>query len=69
VRRRRDGGLVEISLTVSPVRDKRDCIVGASKIARDIRERRAAEQHRMVLLGELSHRVKNILAADTARAS
>ena len=36
VRRRKDGGLVEVSLTVSPVRDRRGRIVGASKIARDI---------------------------------
>jgi two-component system, LuxR family, sensor kinase FixL len=43
VRRRRDGTLVEISLTVSPVRDEAGRIVGASKIARDITERRRAE--------------------------
>ena len=36
VRRRKDGGLVEVALTVSPVRDGRGRIVGASKIARDI---------------------------------
>ena len=44
VRRRRDGSLVDVSLTVSPIRDETGRIVGASKIARDITERKHAEQ-------------------------
>jgi len=36
IRRRKDGTLLEISLTISPVRDGKGTIVGASKIARDI---------------------------------
>ena len=43
VRRRKDGSLLDISLTISPIRDDRGRIVGASKIARDITERKAAE--------------------------
>jgi light-regulated signal transduction histidine kinase (bacteriophytochrome) len=43
VRRRKDGSLLDISLTVSPVIDDRGRIVGASKIARDITERKRAE--------------------------
>ena len=43
VRRRKDGSLVDISLTISPVRDAKGRIVGASKIARDISERKEAE--------------------------
>jgi PAS domain S-box-containing protein len=43
VRRRKDGSLVDISLTVSPMRDRSGRIVGASKIARDITERKQAE--------------------------
>lgn len=43
VRRRKDGSLVEVSLTVSPVHDEAGRIVGASKVARDITERRRAE--------------------------
>src|SRR5262249_7234388 len=39
-----DGALVEISLTVSPLRDKSNNIIGASKIARDITERKLVEQ-------------------------
>ena len=44
VRRHKDGSLIDISLTVSPTRDARGAIVGASKIARDITERKRAEQ-------------------------
>jgi PAS domain S-box-containing protein len=40
VRRRKDGGLVEVSLRVSPIRDESGQIVGASKIVTDITERR-----------------------------
>ena len=44
IRRAKDGHLVEISLTVSPVRDAGGRIIGASKIARDISERRRTER-------------------------
>lgn len=43
VRRRKDGSLVPISLTVSPICDEAGAIVGASKIARDITARIEAE--------------------------
>src|SRR3954451_20334908 len=42
-RRHKDGRLVEVSLAVSPVRDDDGWIIGASKIARDITERKLAE--------------------------
>ncbi len=44
VRVRKDRSLVDISLTVSPIRGADGTIIGASKIARDISERRQAEQ-------------------------
>jgi len=44
VRITRDGRRIPISLTVSPVRDARGIIIGASKIARDISDRKHAEQ-------------------------
>jgi PAS domain S-box-containing protein len=44
VRRRKDGSLIRISLTVSPIRDEAGQIVGASKIARDITEVKRAEE-------------------------
>jgi PAS domain S-box-containing protein len=43
VRRRKDGSLLDISLTVSPIRDANGKIVGASKIARDITQRKQVE--------------------------
>ncbi|HZF05418.1 MAG TPA: PAS domain S-box protein [Patescibacteria group bacterium] len=46
VRVTKDGRLVDISLTVSPVKDSTGHIVGASKIARDIRERRRFDETR-----------------------
>lgn len=44
IRRRKDGSLVNLSLTISPVRDAQGRVVGASKIARDVTERKAAEE-------------------------
>ncbi|HXS67878.1 MAG TPA: PAS domain S-box protein, partial [Candidatus Polarisedimenticolia bacterium] len=49
VRRRKDGSDVDVSLTVSPVRDETGKIVGASKIARDITERKHAELQQQAL--------------------
>src|SRR5262249_13176722 len=46
VRRRKDGTEIQISLTVSPVKDGSGRIIGASKIARDITERIRAEADR-----------------------
>jgi len=44
IRITKDGRRIPISLTVSPVRDSRGVIIGASKIARDISERKRAEE-------------------------
>jgi PAS domain S-box-containing protein len=62
VRQRKDGSLVDISLTISPIRDARGKIVGASKIARDITEVKKARERQHLLLREMSHRVKNLFA-------
>jgi PAS domain S-box-containing protein len=43
IRRRKDGSLIDISLSVSPVRDRHGRIIGASKIARDITARKRTE--------------------------
>ena len=43
VRRRKDGTLLDISLSVSPIIDESGNVVGASKVARDISERKRAE--------------------------
>jgi PAS domain S-box-containing protein len=44
LRQRKDGTLFELSLTISPVKDAAGRIVGASKVARDITERKRIEQ-------------------------
>jgi PAS domain S-box-containing protein len=43
-RRRKDGRLIDVSLTISPIKDPEGKIIGVSKIARDITERKAAER-------------------------
>jgi PAS domain S-box-containing protein len=62
VRRRKDGSLVDISLTISPVRNDEGLIVGASKIARDITDRKRSQEKQILLLREMNHRVKNLFA-------
>jgi PAS domain S-box-containing protein len=62
IRQRKDGSLVDISLTISPVRDRDGKVIGASKIARDITGRRRAEEQARMLLREMDHRVKNLFA-------
>lgn len=62
IRRRKDGSLIDISLTISPIRDGDGKIIGASKIARDISDRKRAAQHQDLLLREMHHRVKNLFA-------
>jgi PAS domain S-box-containing protein len=69
VRRRKDGTLVDISLAISPIRDDKGQIIGASKIARDITAQKRAQralieaQNRMaVTLGSIGDAV---VATDT----
>ena len=70
VRRRKDGSLVDISLTISPIIDERGAIIGASKIARDITQRkrvekalRAADRAKDEFLAMLGHELRNPLGA------
>jgi PAS domain S-box-containing protein len=60
VRRRKDGTLIDVSLTVSPIFDDTGRVIGASKIARDITERRKAQEQRQVLFREMDHRIRNL---------
>jgi PAS domain S-box-containing protein len=62
VRQRKDGSLIDISLTVSPIKNALGKIIGASKIARDNTERRKSEAHIAILAREAEHRAKNVLA-------
>jgi signal transduction histidine kinase len=74
VRLRKDGERIEISLTVSPVKDETGRIVGAAKIARDITQLRKAERalrttERLASVGRLAatvaHEINNPLEAVT----
>jgi PAS domain S-box-containing protein len=69
VRCRKDGGLLDISLTVSPLMDAHGKIVGASKIARDITERKSAQARQALVVSEMKHRIKNSLATIQAIAT
>jgi PAS domain S-box-containing protein len=60
-RRRKDGKILHISLTVSPIRDQTGTIVGASKIARDISQQVEMRSRLELLRREVDHRAKNIL--------
>lgn len=66
VRQRKDGALIHVSLSVSPIRSADGSIIGASKIARDITERKETE----LLLAqqterlETLNRVANVIARD-----
>ena len=58
----KDGRVLDISMTLSPIRSDEGKIIGVSAIGRDISERKHTERKAALLLGELDHRVKNILA-------
>ena len=69
VRVARDGRKIDISLTISPIRDSSGRIVGASKVARDITDRRNAEaarveadQRKDQFIALLAHELRNPLA-------
>lgn len=59
VRQKSTGERVQVSITISPIADKRGKIVGASKIARDITEAKETERRLRLLMREINHRVKN----------
>ena len=69
VRRHKSGRLLDVSLTVSPVKDGAGRVIGASKIARDITERKVAEEQQQLLVNEMKHRIKNTLATVQAIAA
>ena len=69
VRRREDGSLVDISLAVSTNKNAQGAIIGASKIARDITQRKWNDEHTVMLAREAEHRTKNILATVQATVS
>ncbi|MBV9124047.1 MAG: PAS domain S-box protein, partial [Planctomycetes bacterium] len=53
VRRRKDGTRIDVSLTISPIKNKAGQIIGASKIARDITEQKRLQRHLQSLYKEV----------------
>jgi two-component system sensor kinase FixL len=68
IRVRKDGRSIVISLTVSPIKNAEGRIVGASKIARDITERRTAEARESMLMAELTHMNRVATASELSAA-
>ncbi len=62
VRLTKSGVPLDVSITVSPIRAASGRIIGASKIARDISERKRQEAQTLSLLREVNHRSKNLMA-------
>jgi PAS domain S-box-containing protein len=62
IRQRKNGSLIVVSLSVSPLKDAEGKIVGASKIARDITEQRRSQEMIATLAREAEHRSKNLLS-------
>jgi PAS domain S-box-containing protein len=64
VRRRKDGNLIAVSLTLSPIRDTSGQVVGASGIARDITQRKQIEVERERFLAELAEQNERLRELD-----
>jgi PAS domain S-box-containing protein len=64
LRRRKDGTLIAVALTASPVRDSTGKVVGGSAIIQDITERKRAEQEREQFMRELEDRNERLLELD-----
>ena len=71
----KDGRLIWLSVSSSPVRDANGKLLYVVRVVQDITERKAAERRQKLLIDELNHRVKNTLArvqslaAQTARGT
>ena len=66
VRRRKDGSMLDVAINVAPMRRPDGRIFGVSAIFRDITERKGVEKHLRMVMRELSHRTKNLLAVIVA---
>lgn len=65
-RKTKDGRLLDVSLSISPVKDKQGNVIGLSKIARDITERKLDEARKGDFIGMVSHELKTPLTSLTA---
>jgi len=59
-RLRKDGQLIDVSVTISPIKDAQGRLTGASAIGRDITEARLAEEERCRLIAELQHALAEV---------
>jgi PAS domain S-box-containing protein len=62
----RNGGILDVALTISPIRDTQGNIIGVSKIARDISEKKRDELRKNDFIGMVSHEMKTPLTSLTA---
>ncbi len=72
VRKRKDGNLIDVSISISPIRDGRGIIIGASKIARDISGRKRTEEalrEREALLRTIAAEREQLLASERVARS
>lgn len=58
VRLRKDGTTIDVSLSISPIKDSKGNVIGAAKIARDITERKELERRKDDFIGIASHELK-----------
>lgn len=60
IRVRKDGGTIDVWMTISPVKDDKGRVIGASIIARDITERRRLELERLKLIADLQDALSQV---------